>query len=76
MKNIPIRTEFITLGQLLKLADLIDTGGQAKQFLREHAIFVNGQPENRRGRKLRPGDVVQVEGSEPFQVIGREADCS
>jgi ribosome-associated protein len=70
MKKIQIRTEFITLGQFLKLADCIDTGGQAKFFLQEKTVRVNNEPENRRGRKLIPGDTVFVEGCGEFQVAG------
>lgn len=55
-----IETEFITLGQLLKEMGVIDTGGMAKWFLKEHDVFVNGELENRRGKKLFPGDEVHV----------------
>lgn len=69
MNKVPIQTEYITLGQFLKLADCIATGGHAKIFLRENNIYVNGELENRRGRKLYPNDVVKVEQSGQFQVI-------
>jgi ribosome-associated protein len=69
MKPIAIHTEYITLGQFLKLADCISTGGQAKSFLQETAVYVNGQPENRRGRKLVPQDLVKVEGCGEFKVV-------
>lgn len=51
---------FITLGILLKITGVIDTGGQAKYFLSENIVFVNNEKENRRGRKLYHGDQVQV----------------
>ncbi|MCD1261793.1 S4 domain-containing protein YaaA [Paenibacillus athensensis] len=70
MKSISIRTDYITLGQFLKLADCISTGGQAKFFVQETKIQVNGVDENRRGRKLVPQDVVVVEGHGAFQVTG------
>jgi ribosome-associated protein len=70
MKQIAIRTDYITLGQFLKLSDCISTGGQAKFFLQETVIHVNGQPENRRGKKLVPQDVVTVEGFGQFEVVG------
>ena len=61
MKNeFAITTEFITLGQLLKLADIIGNGGEAKAFLANTEVLVNGEPDNRRGRKLRPGDRVEI----------------
>ena len=62
-KSIKLRKdeEFITLGILLKLAGIIDTGGQAKWFLGENAVLVNGEEENRRGRKLYHGDQILVQ---------------
>lgn len=73
MQPIEIRDEYITLGSMLKLADCISTGGQAKSFLQETAIKVNGEPDNRRGRKLRHGDIVWVDGCGQFQITsGRE----
>jgi ribosome-associated protein len=59
-KEIQITTDYITLGQFLKLADVISTGGMAKWFLSEHQIFVNGESENRRGKKLFKDDVVEI----------------
>lgn len=58
------KEEFITLGQFLKAADIIQTGGQAKFFLQENEVLVNGEKENRRGRKLYPADLVVVKGRE------------
>lgn len=66
MKEIKLKTEYITLGQLLKIVDLISSGGEAKFFLAEHAdqIFVNGELENRRGKKLYPNTIVKILGQE------------
>ena len=61
MKKIVIETEFITLGQFLKVADIINTGGMAKWFLSEYEILVNGEVDQRRGRKLRSGDKIEVQ---------------
>ena len=63
-KNIKLRKdeEYITLGVLLKIAGIIDTGGQAKYFLNENVVLVNDEEDNRRGRKLYHGDKVQVQG--------------
>jgi ribosome-associated protein len=69
MKEIQINTEYITLGQFLKLADCIDTGGQAKSFLQSAKISVNGAAENRRGKKLFENDIIEVEGCGRFKVI-------
>lgn len=54
----PIETEFIELAQLLKLMSLVGTGGEAKEMIQNGLVKVNGEIETRRGRKLRPGDVV------------------
>ncbi len=59
-RTVTITTEYITLGQLLKFANIIHEGGQAKGFLAENEVLVNGSPDSRRGRKLRPGDKVEV----------------
>ncbi|MEF3086857.1 S4 domain-containing protein YaaA [Bacillus altitudinis] len=66
---ITIETEMITLGQFLKLAEVIQSGGMAKWFLSEHEVFINQEPDNRRGRKLYPGDVVEIAGHGTFQVV-------
>ncbi len=57
---IQIDDEMITLGQFLKHASIISSGGMAKPFLMDTAIWVNGEAENRRGKKLYPGDTVKV----------------
>lgn len=62
MVKIEISTEYITLGQFLKFAGIIDSGALAKQFLLEKCVFVNDERENRRGRKLYNNDVVNIDG--------------
>ena len=64
MRDVPIRGDMIRLGQLLKLAGIVGGGGDAKAFLAEETVLVNGQPDNRRGRQLHPGDVIAVAGEE------------
>ena len=54
--------EYITLQSLLKITDIISTGGMVKSYLAENKVLVNGELEDRRGRKLYPGDKVEVEG--------------
>ena len=56
------KKEYITLQQFLKLSGIVSTGGQAKLFIPEADSTVNGEKENRRGRKLYPEDIVVVEG--------------
>ena len=62
--EIPIRGESIRLGQLLKLAGVVDSGSEAKLLLAHEPLLVNGEPESRRGRQLRAGDSVRVGGQE------------
>jgi ribosome-associated protein len=69
-KQIHISTETITLGQFLKLADVIQTGGMAKWFLSEHEVYINGELDNRRGRKLKPNDEVSIPNIGSFTVVG------
>lgn len=64
-----VRGDHVTLGQLLKIVGIIDTGGEAKLYLAETAVLVNGEPEQRRGRKLRPGDRVQAPGAPAVRLI-------
>jgi len=64
MREIPIRDETIRLGQLLKLAGLVDSGAEAKDLLADGAVSVNGEPEQRRGRQLRRGDVIAADGEQ------------
>ena len=66
-----IRREPIELEQFLKLTGAARTGGEAKRLILEGWVRVNGRPEHRRGRKLRPGDEVEVEGRGEFVVIAR-----
>ncbi|MBU9710608.1 S4 domain-containing protein YaaA [Evansella tamaricis] len=60
-ETIQIQEDFITLGQVLKEVGIIGTGGAAKWYLQENPVHVNNEEENRRGRKLFPGDQVQIE---------------
>lgn len=64
MKEITIRDEFIKLGQAMKLADMVSGGGEAKEVILSGEVKVNGEVEQRRGRKLRPGDVFSYKNEE------------
>ncbi|MEU8818756.1 RNA-binding S4 domain-containing protein [Actinoplanes sp. NPDC048796] len=64
MRDVPIDGDMIRLGQFLKLADLIDTGGEGKVLIASGDVSVNGEVDTRRGRQLHPGDVVSVRGAE------------
>ena len=59
-RKVPIRGEMIRLGQLLKLADVVDSGGEARDLLEIEEVLVNGERELRRGRQLHYGDLVTV----------------
>jgi ribosome-associated protein len=62
MREVSIGGDMIRLGQFLKLADLIDTGGEGKVLIASGDVTVNGEVDTRRGRQLHPGDVVAVFG--------------
>jgi len=66
--TIEISSEYITLGQFLKFADIISTGGEAKPFLATNKILINDIEDNRRGRKIRNGDRVEILGT-TYSVI-------
>lgn len=68
MKNIQIDTEYVTLGQLLKMTDAISSGGMARWFLSENDVLVNNEVEERRGRKLRNDDQVIIPGTGEFRI--------
>ncbi len=60
--SIPIRDDMIRLGQLLKLASMVEDGVEAAELIRNGMVKVNGQIEERRGAQLHPGDVVSANG--------------
>ena len=64
MENIIITTEFIKLQDLLKFANLVGTGGEAKIIIQEGEVKVNGEVCTMRGKKIRPGDVVELDGQQ------------
>lgn len=68
MKEIKIHTDYILLQNVLKLADIISTGGEAKVYLIDHDVYVNSVLENRRGRKLYPGDEVGIQ-NEIYKIV-------
>lgn len=60
-REIQITTEFIKLDQFLKFAGIAETGGHSKEIVAEGVVFVNGEICLQRGKKLRPGDVVELD---------------
>jgi ribosome-associated protein len=61
-RDVAIREETIRLGQLLKLAGIADSGGEARELVQDGVVRVNGEVETRRGRQLHRGDVVEAGG--------------
>lgn len=68
MRTIEISTEFIKLQQLLKLADIVGYGSDAKMLILNGQVKVNGEIAHERGKKIREGDIVEVEGEEELTV--------
>ncbi len=62
VEDVPVAGDMIRLGQFLKLANVVDTGGEIKDLLASGDVLVNGEVDERRGRQLRPGDIVTVGG--------------
>jgi ribosome-associated protein len=69
VRDVEVRAGGIDLGQLMKFAGLVDTGGDAKALLAEGVVRVNDEVDTRRGRTLRDGDVVTVADEEPVRVV-------
>jgi ribosome-associated protein len=68
VRDVASSTDMIRLGQLLKLAGVVDSTGEAKAFLATTPVTVNGEPESRRGRQLFPGDEVRA-GDEALRIV-------
>ena len=64
MKTITITTEYIKLQDLLKFANLVESGGMAKECVQGGEVTVNGEVCTLRGKKLRPGDLVEFDGQQ------------
>ncbi|EGZ31491.1 S4 domain-containing protein YaaA [Malacoplasma iowae] len=58
--EIRIKTEYIKLGQFLKFSNILSSGGDVKEFLQNQKVYVNGELESRRGRKLYPNDSILI----------------
>lgn len=71
--TVNITTEFIKLDALLKFASLVGSGGEAKMLIQDGQVKVNGEVCTMRGKKIRPGDTVSVNGSEV--TVGADNVC-
>lgn len=69
MNTLEINTEYITLGQLLKMTNAISSGGMAKWFLEENIVYVNDEKEQRRGKKLRHDDIIKIAKFGTYKII-------
>ena len=70
MEKVTIKTEFIKLGQVIKLASLVGQGSDVKILIAESLVKVNGEVATQRGKKIYPGDVVEVEDMGSVMVEG------
>lgn len=61
IKEFKVKGEYVTLSQFLKEESIISSGGQAKWYLQDNPVLFNGAKENRRGKKIRPGDKIEVD---------------
>ena len=69
MEKIKIKSEYITLGQFIKFANITDSGGMVKAILQEHKIYVNDVLDSRRGKKLYPGDKVLIKNIGVYRIV-------
>lgn len=67
-EKIKITTDFITLGQFIKLTNILESGGMVKAYLQNEGVLLNGEKEHRRGKKLYPGDKIEIEDVGVFVV--------
>ena len=72
VEDVPIRDSMIRLGQLLKLAGLVEDGVEAAELIKNGLVMVNGGIDDRRGRQLHNGDTVTVNG-QTVRVVAPEA---
>lgn len=68
VKEISIDSDYIKLDQLLKLSSVVTTGGQAKYYILEGMVLVNGEVTLQRGKKIRVGDIIEVDG-ETIKIV-------
>ena len=68
MEQVKITTEFIKLDQLMKFADMVQSGGEAKMLIAQGLVLVNGEICTQRGKKVRPGDEVEFDG-QTYQIV-------
>jgi ribosome-associated protein len=67
--KVVIHSDYITLGQLLKFENIVESGGFVKEFLATEVIKVNQELENRRGKKLYPKDLIEIDGYGTYEIV-------
>lgn len=67
--QVPIQSEFLTLGQFLKKLDYIQSGGMAKPFLDTYVVLIDGEEEDRRGKKLYPGTIIEFPENARYEIV-------
>jgi ribosome-associated protein len=72
VEKLLIKGDYITLGQLLKLSGIVQTGGQAKFMIADGRVRINGRLVLQRGKKVYPGDIVGLDGSDVMEVKSGE----
>ena len=72
MEKVYFVDEYVTLNQFLKIAGIAYTGGEGKEMIQEGLVFVNGEQELRRGKKIRKGDEITISGSDIVYVAENE----
>lgn len=70
METIKIHTEKIQLDQLLKWANIIESGGQVKSFIEDRLIYINGELCQAKRKQIQRGDIVEIKGIGTFKVTG------
>ena len=68
MEEILINTTYVTLGQFIKLADIIRSGGEAKLYLANNKVLIKDEEDNSRGRKLKDGDIIKIK-EKTYRII-------
>lgn len=71
METILIHSDFILLAQLLKWANLVSTGGEAKDLIQDGEVLLNGVIETRRGKKVFPNDIIEIDGTS-YKILKEE----
>ncbi len=72
MEKVYFVDEYVTLNQFLKIAGIAYTGGEGKEMIQDGLVFVNGEQELRRGKKIRKGDEITISGSDVVYVAENE----